>query len=77
MTRMSRTGTISGWAGSARIRPVQRQRGVASSGEIGASSHATGQTAIIEWVLGAKRDRLSSRLVSDAHASMAKMSGIM
>jgi len=45
--------------------------------ETGASSHSTGQTASSEWVLGAKRDRLSSRLVMVLQASTAKISGIM
>ena len=41
---------------------------------MGAVSQATGQTAIIDCVLGAKRERLSDRLGKDAQASMAKMS---
>ncbi|WP_428492840.1 hypothetical protein [Rhodopila sp.] len=51
--------------------------GVGSVSVIGASSHSIGQTHIIEWVLGAKRDRLSSKFWIVLQASIARMSGIM
>jgi len=49
-------------------------RGVSSSGIAGAVSHATGQTASRDCVLGAKRERLSSRFVTLPQASMARIS---
>jgi hypothetical protein len=74
---MSRTGSTSGRVGSWRSTPVTRQRGVGLPGITGASSQGIGQTASRDCVLGAKRERLSSRLGSDLQASMAKISGIM
>src|ERR1700722_2231652 len=56
------------------ITPVVRHLGVGSEGVIGASSQATGQRHIIEWVLGAKRERLSSRFWIVLQASMARIS---
>ena len=60
--------------GTARSRPVACQRARGSPGVTGASSQGTGQTASSECVLGAKRDRLSSRLGSEPQASTARMS---
>jgi hypothetical protein len=74
---MSRTGSTNGSTGSCRSRPVARQRGVGSLAITGASSQGIGQTASSEWVLGAKRERLSSRFARVAQASTAKISGIM
>ena len=50
--------------------PARRRIG----GVIGASSHSIGHRHIIEWVLGANRDRLSSRFWIVLHASIARMS---
>src|SRR5271157_2883121 len=54
--------------------PVVRHRGVGSVGAIGASNHSIGHRHIIEWVLGAKRDRLSSRFWIVLQASIARIS---
>jgi hypothetical protein len=54
--------------------PVTFHRGVGSPWVTDASSHTTGQTARSECVLGAKRERLSSRFCRVVHASTAKMS---
>jgi hypothetical protein len=71
---MSRTARTKGITGSCIKTPVAFQRGVGSPCMTGASSQATGQTASNEWVLGAKRERLSSRFCKDPQASIAKMS---
>src|ERR1700712_4013859 len=54
--------------------PVVFHRGVGSVAVIGASSQAIGHKHIIECVLGAKRDRLSSRFWIVLQASMARIS---
>src|SRR3984885_7452212 len=54
--------------------PVVLQRGVGSVGAIGASNHSIGQRHIIECVLGANRERLSSRFWIVLQASIARIS---
>src|SRR5271157_5250317 len=71
---MSRTGTTNGSTGTRTITLVIFHRGVGSPWVAGARSHGTGQHASRDPVLGAKRDRLSSRFGKVAQASMAKIS---
>ena len=71
---IARTGRTKSIVGACRSTPVACQRGVGSSWATRASSQGTGQTARSDWVLGAKRERLSSKFCNEPHASIAKIS---
>ncbi|HTC07623.1 MAG TPA: hypothetical protein VK726_02495 [Acetobacteraceae bacterium] len=68
-------GRLNGTTGSHRTTRSRFQRGVGSAAITGASNRGTGHTANGECMLGANRERLSSRFRCETQASTAKMSG--